>query len=211
MGNLEAARLLAKEALGASKKRSQVNVFFKKQGFMSLGKGAWLGFRNRDIVSGCLITGSPLDTYIATFILPTFDKHEFITWALGNRVVHCSSDTNTQEECKLALDVYRTDMSNVSSSTDLVTYLDTRQIEGHYPIWVRYICYLKLLELDMAIQYLSESRRNRLHRVQIEQCEEIDKFVATRDADGVLRVLERWSTVSEKIFGPLGRTFSVYP
>ncbi len=210
MGNLEAARLLGKEALQAAKKRRQINAFFKKQGFISLGKGAWLGFRNRDVVSGCLITGSALDTYIATFILPAFDRHEFITWGLGNRVVHCSPDTDTQEECKLALNVYRTEMSNVRSSTDLVSYLDTRQIEGHYPIWVRYICYLKLLELDTAIQYLSESRSNTLHRVQLEQFEEIDRFVNTRDTEGILRVLENWSAFSEKIFGPLGRSFSVY-
>jgi hypothetical protein len=103
MGQLEAARLLAKEALGAAKKRRQINAFFKKQGFISLGKGAWLGSRNRDVVSGFLIDGSPLDTYIETFILPAFDKHEFITWALGNRVVHCSPDTDTQEECNLGL------------------------------------------------------------------------------------------------------------
>ena len=210
MGNLEAARLLAKQALGAAKKRRQINAFFKKQGYISLGKGAWLGFRNRDVVSGCLVNGPPLDTYIETFILPAFDRHEFISLALGNRVVHCSPDTDTQEECKLALNVYRTEMSNVRSSTDLVSYLDTHQIEGHYPIWVRYICYLKLLELDTAIQYLSESRRNLLHRVQMEQFDEIDKFVTIRDAEGILRVLERWSGFSEKIFGPLGRSFSVY-
>ena len=210
MGNLEAALLLAKDALGAAKKRRQINAFFKKQGFMSLGKGAWLGFRNRDVVSGCLITGSPLDTYIATFILPASDRHEFITWALGNRVVNCSPDTDTQEECKQALNVYRTEMSNVRSSTDLVTYMDTRQIEGWYPIWVRYICYLRRLELDMASQYLTESMRNPFPRVKIEQFEEIDRFVTMRDADGVLRVLERWSAFSEKIFGPLGRSFSVY-
>jgi hypothetical protein len=210
MGNLEAARLLAKKALGAAKKRREINDFFKKQGFLSLGKGAWLGFRNRDVVSGCLIDGSPLDTYVETFILPAFDRHEFITWALGNSVVHCSPDTDTQEECEQAVNVYRTEMSNVGSSTDLVSFVDTRQIEGWYPIWVRYICYLRRLELDTAMQYLSESRRNPSYWVQREKFEEIDRFVSMRDADGVLRVLERWSAFSEKIFGPLDRSFSVY-
>jgi|GEM_PF-5352832 len=210
MGNLEAARLLANDALGAAKKRRQINAFFKKQGFMSLGKGAWLGLRNRDVVSGCLITGSLLDTYIATFIVPAFDRHEFITWALGKRVVNCSPDTNTQEECKQAVNVYRTEMSNVRSSTHLVTYVDTRKIEGYYPIWVRYICYLRRLELDTANHYLTESTRSLFPRVKIEQFEEIDRLVTMRDADGVIRVLERWSAFSEKIFGPPGRSFSVY-
>jgi hypothetical protein len=210
MGNLEAARLLANDALGAAKKRRQINAFFKKQRFMSLGKGAWLGFRNGDVVSGCLITGSLLDTYIATFIVPAFDRHEFITWALGSRVVNCSPDTDTHEECRQAVGVYRTAVSSVRSSTDLVTYVDTLQIEGYYPIWVRYICYLRSLEIDMANQYLTESMRNLFPRVKIEQFEEIDRFVTMRDAEGILRVLERWSAFSEKLFGPPGRSFSVY-
>jgi hypothetical protein len=98
MDNLEAGRLLANDALKAAKKRRQINAFFKKQGFISLGKGAWLGFRNKDVVSGCLFNGSPLNTYIETFLLPAFDRQEFLNLALGNRVVHCSPDTDTQEE-----------------------------------------------------------------------------------------------------------------
>ena len=210
MGNLEAARLLGKQALGVARERRQINAFFKKQGFISLGKGAWLGFRNKDVVSGCLVDGPPLDAYIETFLLPAFDRHEFITWALGNRVVNCSPDMDTQEACRLALNVYRTEMSNLRSSTDLVTYVDSHQKEGWYPIWVRYICYLRRLELGTANQYLTESMLNLFPRVKIEQFEEIDRFVSMHDADGVLRVLERWSAFSEKIFGPLGKTFSVY-
>ena len=121
MGNLEAARLLAKEALKAAKKRRQINAFFKKQGFMSLGKGAWLGFRNRDVVSGCLFNGSPLDTYIETFILSSFDRQEFLNLSLGNRIVHCSPDTDTQEECKQAINVYRTEMSNVRATCNWIS------------------------------------------------------------------------------------------
>ena len=102
-------------------------------------------------------------------------------------------------------------MSNVRSSTDLVTYVDTLQIEGYYPMWVRYICYLRRLELDRANQYLTENTRNLFPRLKIEQFEEIDRFVTMHYAEGILRVLERWSAFSEKLFGPLGRSFSVYP
>jgi hypothetical protein len=175
---------------------------------MPLGKGRWLGFRNRDVVSGFLMEGSPLDTYISTFILPAFDRHEFVSWSLGDRVVHCSLNRDTQEECRQAVDCYVADVSKVRSSTDLATYLNARQIQGHYPIWVRYICHLRLLDCDSAIQYLTDGRRDHLHAVLMERFEEIDRFVSMRDKDGVVRVLESWSAFSERIFGPLGQTFS---
>ena len=206
----ENLRLLARDALGASKKRRQISAFLKKRGFISLGKGGWLGFRNRDVVSGLLIEGSPLDTYISTFILPAFDKREFITWALGDRVVHCSLNKDTQEECEQAVESYVADISKVRSSTDLIAYLDARQIKGHYPIWVRYICHLSLLDFDSAIQYLNDSRRDQLHHSLMETLEEVERFVTMRDTDGVVRVLESWRAISERIFGPLDQMFSAY-
>ncbi len=201
---------LARKALGASKKRRQISAFLKKQGFISLGKGGWLGFRNRDIVSGFVVVGSPLDTYISTFILPAFDRHEFITWALGDRVVHCSLTRDTQEECEQAVDSYVADMSNVRSATDLIVYLDARQIKGHYPIWVRYLCYLRLSDFDSAIRYLDDSRRNQLHLATMETFEEMYRLVTMGDTDGVVRVFDSWSAFSEKIFGPLDQTFSAF-
>jgi hypothetical protein len=206
----KALRILARDSLGASRKRRQISAFLKKQGFISLGKGTWLGFRNRDVVSGIIIDGPPLDTYIETFILPAFDRREFVSWSLGDRVVHCSLDKDTQEECEQAFNSYIADMSAVRSATDLLRYLDIRQVTGHYPIWCRYICYLRLLELDTAIQYLDDSRRNQLHDSLMEQFEEISRFATVGDTDGVVRVLESWRAFSEKIFGPLDQTFSAF-
>jgi len=203
-------RILARDSFGASRKRRQISSFFKKQGFISLGKGTWLGLRNRDVVSGIVIDGSPLDTYIATFILPAFDRHEFVPLSLGDRVVHCSMDRDTQEECEQALNSYVANISAVRSATDLIRYLDLRQVTGHYPIWVRYICYLSLSDFDTAIQYLDDSRRDQLHHSLLERLEEINRFVAVGDTDGVVRVLESWRAFSEKIFGPLDQTFSAF-
>ncbi|WP_109488596.1 hypothetical protein [Occallatibacter savannae] len=200
--------LLARGALEASKKRRQISVFLKKQGFISLGKGGWLGFRNRDIVSGFVIEGSPLDTYISTFVLPAFDRHTFVSWCLGDRLVHCSFDRDSQEECEQAVNSYAADISKIKSATELAAHLDAGQIGGHYPIWVRFICYLRRADIDSAIQYLTDGRRNEFPPSIIERAEEVSGFVTMRDTDGVARVLESWSAFSEKIFGPLEQTFS---
>jgi hypothetical protein len=203
-------RLVAHDALSAAKKRRQISACFKKQGFIALGKGGWLGFRNQDIVSGFVVEGSPLDTYISTFVLPAFDRRDFITWGLGGRVVPCDLQRDTHEECKQAVDSYTASISIVRSATDLINYLGAQQPKGHYPIWVTYLCYLRLLDLDTATQYLDDGRRNLLHSVRIQQFEEINRFAVAHDKKGVVSVLASWSAFSERIFGPLDQTFSVY-
>lgn len=199
---------LARDAIGEAKKRRQISSCLKKNGFLYLGKGAWLGFRNRDIVSGFIIEGSPLDTYISTFILPAFDERKFVSWSLGGRVVHCSLDRGTQEECEQAIASYAADISKINSPAELIRYLDARQVKGHYPIWVRYICYLRLADFDTAIEYLDENKRAKLYAVQIDKYEYLNKLAIAHDKDEVFRVLENWRKSSERIFGPLAQTFS---
>lgn len=203
-------RILARDALGAAKKRKQISACLSKKGFISLGKGTWLGFRNRDVVSGVCIEGSPLDTYISTFILPAFDRHEFVNLSLGYRVVHCSLDRDFREECEQAVNSYVGDISAVRSATDLIRNLDVRRVAGHYPIWVRYICYLRLSDLSTAIRYVDDSRRDQLHDSLMGRLEEISRFATARDTDGVSKVLESWRSFSEEIFGPLDQTFSAF-
>src|SRR5690348_6705115 len=140
MANLgKGLRSLARDAMGASKKRTQISSHFRKSGLISLGKGGWLAHRDKDTVSGFVIEGSQLDTYISTFILPAFDRHEFINWSLGNRVIHCSPYADTQAECKRAIDYFIENLRNIKSSGELMEYIDRRDIQGHYPVWVRYI------------------------------------------------------------------------
>jgi hypothetical protein len=207
---MKGLRLLARDSLGAAKKRRQISTFLKEWGFVYLGKGGWLGFRNRDVVSGLIIEGSPLDTYITTFLLPAFDRLEFVSWSLGERVVNCSLDRDTQEECEQALESYAAGTFKVRSATDLIRYLDACETAGHYPIWVRYICYLWLSDLNTANQYLNDSRRNQLHRALLERFEEVNQFVVVRDTDGVVGVLKKWSAFSQKIFGAFDQTFSAF-
>jgi hypothetical protein len=66
---------------------------------------------------------------------------------------------------------------------------------------------LRILDFESAAKYLDEDRRSRLHEVQLKQLDEIKQFPSAHDRDGVGRVFESWSAVSEKIFGPLDRPF----
>lgn len=201
---------MMRELKDSAIKRRQISYFFKKKKFISLKKGAWLGFRNNDIVSGFIVEGSPMNTYISTFILPAYDKHVHITWGLGDRIVHCSLDVNTNEQCEKAIDYYLTHIFEVRSSSSLLHYLDSYDIQGHYPIWVRYISYLKDGSFICAENYLDKKKRDQLHFTQIEKFEEIKGFVTARDEAGVSQILQGWSVCSERIFGPFSETFRIF-
>lgn len=201
---------LARDAAASSRKRAQISSCLKKHELISLGKGAWLCFRNTEIVSGFVVEGSPLDTYISTFVLPSFDRHTFVSWSLGRRVVHCSLGTDVHGECGLAVSSFISDLGSIKSSDDLLTYLDEFHVSGHYPIWVRYICYLKLLNFNSAIHYLDEAKRAQLHVTQLERYEEIKEFVTAHDGEGVLKTFERWSRVSEQVFGSFDQDFAAF-
>ena len=205
-------RIVARDAVEASKKkRRQISSCLKESGLISLGKGGgWLGHRSKDIVSGFVLDAPPLDTYISTFILPAFDRHKFIHWSLGDRVVHCSPNVDYQAECKQAIDYYIANIADIKSSKELVDYMDKRDVQGHYPIWVRYISYLRVFDFDSAIRYLDDSKRARLHRVPLDELDEISRFVTAHDRDGVFQVFENWSTLSERIFGPLDQSFDAF-
>ena len=210
MSTINGLRILAHVALGSAKKRRQISGIFKKSGLIALGKGAWLGHRSKDVVSGFVIEGSALDTYISGFILPAFDRHKFVNLSLGDRIVNCEIDGNTQSECKTSIDYYIENLSHIQSSNDLIEDICGRNVKGHYPIWVRYISYLRRFDFEAAINYMDDDKRAQLHPSLLNQLDEISPFVSAHDKDSVFRVFEEWSAFSGRIFGPLDHTFDAF-
>lgn len=200
-GPLEQIKLVSSELLSAAVKRRKISGCLRKRGFVSLGKGAWLGHRGDDVVSGLLLEGSPSDTYISSFILPIFDELKFVSWSLGRRIVHCSANGNTEDECQRAVCEYLREIAPVNSSNKLIEYLDVQCISGFYPIWVRYICYAKEGFLQEAREYLSESKQIELHQSTRKKFGEIAPAVDSDDRNEIAQVFERWKRTSRAIFG----------
>lgn len=203
----EVLKTLARDSIYAAKARAKISRLFKKSGFIPLGKGGWLAFKNKDIVSGFAIEGSPTDTYVSTFLLPSFDKHRFISLSLGDRVAHFPYGSDVEKGYEEAINSYRATLPCVRSSNDLMDYLEKSRITGHYPIWARYICYLNVLELDKACKYLDEDMRGKLHATQIERYKEINRFVVAGDKSAVTDTLDSWRHYSERIFGSFRQNF----
>jgi hypothetical protein len=199
--SLEKIGALAANLAQAARKRKAIAATLKRRGFLALGKGAWLGRRGRDVVSGLLIEGSPSDTYISSFVLPIFDELKFVSWSLGRRIVHCSRDEVADIECSEAVRAYTIELYSIKSARDIIAYLDLSSIDGFYPLWVRYICYLRTENLDNARAYLSADRRSELHPSLLKQLTEIESYVTRGDVAGVAQVLDRWEATSRLIFG----------
>lgn len=203
-------RALAEVALAAKQKRAKISRIFKKSGLISLGSGAWLGHRSRDVVSGIVINGSRFETEIVGFILPAFNKLEFINLTLGNTIIRCESEADTEKECEEAIACYIETYSHIKSLPDLLKYIDVLEDQGWYDIWVRYISYSRKYDFDAAIDCLDESRRVRLHSSILNQLNEIEPFVDARDREGIDRVFTIWSACSERIFGQLAQPFDAF-
>lgn len=201
---------IIENSLEYSNRRKKISKLFMIIGLQNLGKGRWLALRNRSVVSGFIIDGASNGSYISTFILPSFDRSDFITWALGDRVVDCSLDKDYKEECDFAISSYKKLLHNINSTEKLIDYLYHRPIQGNYPKWCKYICYLDLMDFDSAEKYLDDSVISDLHFTQLQKIDEVRAYVAARDAAGVSRVLQSWRKISEKIFGPFDQTFDAF-
>jgi hypothetical protein len=200
-GTFQKLRSFSAELMHAAKRRRQIAKLLKQKGLLPLGKGAWLGFRGKDVVSGILIEGGASDIYITSFLLPIFDERKFVTWSLGRRLINCSVTRSAEEECDDALNRYRNELLPVRSSDDLIRYLDDSGIDGFYPWWARYLCFLRNADLNQAEQCLDQDKIDELSSSALKNFEEISPSVADGDVEEVSRLLSKWEATSRLIFG----------
>jgi|SRR3569623_34541 len=197
--------------LAGRRKSRQISRYFRSIGLIHVNKMTWLAYRSLDIASGFTIEGSLSDIYISTFILPTFDKLDFISWGLGSRLINCLPENDTEDECLKAVEQYKRTLLSVRNADSLISYLDYNRVRGFYAIWARYISYLRILDLEKATEYLTSERRKLLHLSVLQKLEKIEKYARRGDEAAVLRILNEWRRASEKIFGPYVSEFSAFP
>jgi hypothetical protein len=198
---------LAGSVLAASRKRREITKLLTSAGFLYIGKGGWLGRRTRDVFSGFVVEGSRSAVYISTFLLPSFDNNEFISWSLRRRVIRCSDKVKTSVEVSQAIGIYELDIFHIKTSSDIINYLESNSVSGYYPIWVQYICFLRNNEIKSAKHFLDNVKLSQLHPAQIDQFNEINPYVSSNNLEELNRILERWSDYSLKIFGLVNDEF----
>lgn len=105
------------------------------------------GCQTEDVISGLAIDSAPASTYIWTFVLPCFDRLEFLHMTLGDRVVDLSRFDGPVE---LALQKALATLPRLSTASDLLTYLESRNYKNDYALWVKFLCYVRTGQFEDA-------------------------------------------------------------
>lgn len=204
-------RYIAVEAAKGILKRRQIARILKRRGFRHVGRGSWLGYCGRHIVSGLAINGPPLDVFLSSFTLPTFDAHNFIALSLGDyRLVDFANGKDVPGQCEAAIERYRATLWPIRSPGDLIHYIERSGNPGFYAIWATYLCHLRNGDLDRANATIGEDELEMFPETAIEKYREIAVPAFNGDREGVNKVFRRWETMSEQLFGRFDREFDAF-
>jgi hypothetical protein len=196
--DFRAAKRIAEGLLTAASSRSQISKMLKKSGFLSLGKGNWLGFKSDAVISGLKLEGSPSKTYVSSFILPLYDRNPFIHWSLGRRLLEIAPEKSLAQQVEIAIDHYREETLPVEEPTDLLAFLNKHNVDGGYAIWAAFVSLLKLKRLNDAQAFLIEEKKLELHDHQLRQYDEIRQGIEKADLHYIEDKLDEWHQYSHK-------------
>src|SRR5688500_603721 len=178
-------------------KRAVAKVLSALPGFRVFGP-FYIGVCNKEVISGYALDAPPGEICIWRFILPAYDRTEFLHMSLGSRVAQFALDENAPATADLGLQL-ENDWREFSTTRDcrhLLAYLDRERIEGDYCRWTRYLTHVKLGDvesahrLELELQSSSGSPRVQLVAQNLRPLLEAKQRSGW---DGVQTLLNEWS------------------
>jgi hypothetical protein len=172
-------------------KKSVVEVLSTLPGFRNVG-GFHIGLCNPQVISGYAVDAPPGGIYVWRFILPVYDRVEFLHMSLGKRIARFSgSQTNsslTDLELLLANDWQG--FSSVRDCQSLLSYLDRERVEGEYGEWTRYLTYVRVGDLNSATRLQLQWQSSSAPPPNLQMVQEAK---ARSGWNGVQELLTEWS------------------
>lgn len=132
-------------------KKAAAKVLSSLPEFRTLGP-YYIGTCNREVISGYALDAPPGGVYISRFILPAYDRIDFLHMGLGRRIAQFSRNEAASSSNDLGL-LLKSDWQRFSRAHDcqsLVAYLDREQVEGDYCEWVKYLTYVRGGDVESA-------------------------------------------------------------
>lgn len=132
-------------------KKLAAKVLSRLPGFRNIG-GYYIGTCNADVVSGYALDAPPGGIYIWRFIVPAYDRIDFLHMGLGTRIAQLSRgeiDFPSNDLGVLLKDDWQS-FSNVRDCQSLLAYMEQEHCDGGYCQWVRYITYIRTGDLESA-------------------------------------------------------------
>lgn len=125
-------------------------VLSRMPGFRARGS-FYIGTCNRDVVAGYALDAPPGGVDVLRFVLPSFDKIEFLHLALarsvGSSPIH--AQRSPAEFAELVASDWR-EFSGMRDCQSLLAYLDEQQLTGHYAQWTRFLSFAKIGDFSSA-------------------------------------------------------------
>lgn len=195
--DFQVVKKIVREFANASSLRSCLVKLLKEHGFLSIGKGNWLGLRNRDVISGIKLEGTGSAPYISSFVLPAFDRNSLVHWTLGDRLAKCSSIEDTGDQFAKAFDAYHADILPIRTADDLLGHVGRDSVDGDYATWTSFICLLRTGRVEEAAAMLDNGIAEHLHSQKLQLLNELADVVRRRDRETIDRKLAFWRLESE--------------
>jgi hypothetical protein len=177
-------------------KKSVAKVLSSLPGFKNAG-GFYFGICNREVISGYVLDAPPGGLYIWRFILPIYDRIDFLHMALGKRIAQFSPNETASSPTDVAL-LLKHDwegFSNVRDCQSLLAYLDREQLEGDYSQWARYLTHIRCGELGAADRMENRWQSSGFPRVQlvVQSMQMVLDAKGRSGWNGVQELLTEWS------------------
>jgi hypothetical protein len=132
-------------------KEAAAKVLSSLPGFRKLGS-FYIGTCNQEVISGYALDAPPGGVYISRFVLPAYDRIDFLHLSLGERIAQfprsCDASDFTNLERLLNNDWQ--EFSNARDCQSLMAYLDREGIVGDYCQWVRYLTHARVGDFESA-------------------------------------------------------------
>jgi len=132
-------------------KKAVAKVLSRLPGFRKLGS-FYIGTCNQEVISGYALDAPPGGVYVSSFILPAYDKIDFLHMSLGERIAQYPGNGPASDSADLDF-LLKNDWQDFSSARDcrsLMAYLDRERVVGDYCQWVKYLTYVRMGDLEFA-------------------------------------------------------------
>jgi hypothetical protein len=184
-------------------KSAVVKMLSSLPGFRKLGS-FYIGTCNQEVISGYALDAPPGGIYIWRFILPAYDRIEFLHMSLGKRIAEFSRDgASDSKDLDILLKNDWQDFSNASDSRSLVDYLDREQVGGDYSQWTRYLAYVRVGDFESAVRLeLQWQSSPGFPKIQL-LAEDVQVVLATKERSG-------WNGVQELLTQRAERTVTKF-
>ena len=185
-------------------KQAIAKVLSSLPGFRKLGS-FYIGACNQEVISGYALDSPPGGVYVWRFILPAYDRIDFLHMSLGERIAQFPQNRAASDSTDLDLLLKNDwqDFSNARDCRSLMAYLDRERVVGDYCQWTRYLTYAKVGDLESAdrleLQWQSALGSLRLQLVA-QNMKAVLEVKGRSGWSGVQELLTEWSEHTVKKF-----------